>query len=285
MKQIAIIPNLEKDREFHVACTIIQLLQGKAKILMDQELVPLFSHPAVTYLPLKDLYQAADIIAVLGGDGTLLGVSSDAARQGKPIFGVNLGRIGFLSSTEKDDLAQMVDKLIAGEYLVEERMMINGHILRANGESIDVLALNDIVISRAAYSRMIGITITIDGELLDSYTADGVILSTPTGSTAYSLSAGGPVAHPTMEVMLITPICPHDLSCKSIVLPACVMIEVSLSASYMAESVVTVDGQNIYKMDIGDRVRISKAPVKTHIIKMHGQSFYSLLRKKLGKRL
>ena len=276
MLKIGIIPNMTKADCVPVLEEFCGILSGRAELF-----VPAgegFKPPEGTnVISGEEIFSAADIIVVMGGDGSLLGVSSAAALAGKPLLGINLGRVGYLASAEKENLEPVAEKLITGDYEINEYMMLKA--CYGGGEA--VLALNDVVASRSEFGRIIEFSVFVDDEYVDTYTADGVVIATPTGSTAYSLSAGGPIAYPTMDMLVITPICPHGLSSRPIVIPADKKITVKLGEKYDYKALITVDGKIVSPMSKNDSFTVSKATVKTRLIKMNNYGFYDILRIKL----
>lgn len=231
-----------------------------------------------------------DCIIALGGDGTILRVSRDLRSFNLPVVGVNLGTLGFLAEIEPEQVYPVLERLMADDYDLEERMNICGSIYK-KGKSESVLtdvALNDIVVSRAGFSRIIGLRVYVNGRIMDIYEADGLIVSTPTGSTGYNLSAGGPIVSPRTNVMIITPISPHSLTSKSIVLGNQdeIAIEVlKMRKAQEEEAIVSFDGQPGTQLSAGDRVVIRKAEQTTKMVRLFDVSFYEVLREKMAKHL
>ena len=222
----------------------------------------------------------AEAIVVLGGDGTLLSAARRVAQAEIPLFGINLGTLGFLTEGELTEMDKAMEILISGKWAVEERMMLLGEVIRG-GQAVDKFyALNDIVISKGAFARLITIDTYVDQEFLFAYPADGLIISTPTGSTAYSLSAGGPIVHPEMKLMLLTPICPHTLYARPVIVSEKQKIRAVLSTPN-SDVMLTIDGQYGIKLNVNDEVLVTSAPMKTRLIKLTEKNFFSILRKKL----
>lgn len=221
----------------------------------------------------------ADAAIILGGDGTLLRAARGLCKLGVPILGVNLGHLGFLTEIELPDLYPSLAKLLAGDYFLEERMMLLGSVLRGETTISEGLALNDVVVSRGDISRIITLDISLAGEPLFTYPADGIIVATPTGSTAYSLSAGGPIVSPLVKSMTITPICPHTLSARTMVVDPSQLLQIRFLRGI--DCVVTFDGQQTVELQPGDVVEIKRATVSTNLIKLSGRSFSEVLRAKL----
>jgi NAD+ kinase len=229
--------------------------------------------------PAFDPAGAWDLVVVLGGDGTLLSVARSLAR-GVPILGVNLGNLGFLTEINRGELYPALVRVLEGRFAIEERSLFDVRLQRDGGALTAFRVLNDAVITKSALARIIELTLRVDGHLIARFRADGLIISTPTGSTAYNLSAGGPVLHPLLPVAVLTPICPHALSLRPIVVPDAGPIEVTLETP--AEEVyLTLDGQEGTSLGFRDTVRVTRGDVKVQLAKVSEHSFYDSLRGKL----
>ncbi|HEX9533320.1 MAG TPA: NAD(+)/NADH kinase [bacterium] len=227
----------------------------------------------------EDLATRADMVIAFGGDGTILRAAGLAARAGVPILGVNLGGFGFLAELSTADLPSALPDLVAGRYELDERMM-----LQAEADHIDadnLLALNDVVVTTRGVARVLRLRVLVNGEHLASYPADGVIVATPTGSTAYSLSAGGPILHPKVDAVVITPISPHTFNARSVVVDRNDTVDVELTVPSQ-DATVTVDGRVGLAMGETWRVRVRRARQTTRFIRLRSSSFYSILRTKLA---
>jgi NAD+ kinase len=230
-----------------------------------------------------------DLVVVLGGDGTLMSVAR-AQRHDVPILGVNLGGLGFLTEINRGELYPAMMEILAGRVTTESRALLDVELQRpaAAGPphpqppwaTLAYKALNDVVITKSALARIIDLRIEVDGRLVARYRSDGLILSTPTGSTAYNLSAGGPIAYPTLPVILITPICPHTLTHRPLVVPDSSLVEVRLETPDQ-EVYLTVDGQEGTTLEPSDRVRVRSSQAHAHLVRISGRSFYDSLRSKL----
>lgn len=223
----------------------------------------------------------ADCIVVLGGDGTLVRAARDMAGVGIPLIGVNLGTLGYLCELERSTVFGAIDRLFEDKYELEKRMLIEG-TSRENDTA--TLALNDIVIHRCGMPQIVNLTISVNGEFLANYNADGIIISTPTGSTGYSMSAGGPIVDPKADLIVITPINPHSAVAKSIVVGSDAEIEVMLAKRRQEEdeeAEVSFDGDRFVHMKVGDSIHIRKADVCAKILKLNQLSFLQILRKKM----
>ncbi len=218
----------------------------------------------------------------LGGDGTLLHTAREIAPFGIPVCGVNMGNLGFLTEIEVPDLNTALDRLLAGDYYIEERLMLDAVVIR-NGSPIYISpALNDVVVAKGGFSRMIKLKLFIDEELTADYPADGLIIATSTGSTGYSLSSGGPIINPELKVIVITPICPHTLHSRALVISENEEIKVRMQATH-DDIVLTVDGQTVYNLLPDDTVVVRRSPFRARFIRFTGKSYYEKLRTKLRR--
>ena len=228
----------------------------------------------------REISQQADLLIVLGGDGTLLSVARAAHPHNIPILAVNLGSLGFLAEISIDELYPTLENILAGKFEIENRMLLNACIWR-NGEKVeDHNVLNDVVINKGAVARVINLQVLVNGQYMTSYRADGLIIATPTGSTAYSLSAGGPIIHPSMHTLVLSPICPFTLTNRSILIPDQSVIQVKLAAEY-DDVRVTLDGQEGYDMRAGDILKIKKTKTSLQLIRGPNKNYYQILRDKL----
>jgi len=225
----------------------------------------------------------AAVLVALGGDGTILGAARMAAPHGVPILGANLGGFGFLTEIASDDLVDALPAVMAGQYDILERMMLQAEVIRAEKTVHRLVALNDVVLGTGAFSRLVRLRVAIDGDYLATFPADGIIISTPTGSTAYSLSAGGPVANPEVQVLVLTPICAHTLSARSLVVSADEQVEVVVESPFAPQQqlAVTIDGQVSHQTMPEDLLRVGRAPFAARFIRLGRSSFYERLRTKL----
>lgn len=231
---------------------------------------------ADTFVP----FMAAEIVFVLGGDGTLLGAARHLAPHGVPLLGINAGHLGFLSEAEPSNLEETVRRVVDKDYDLEARLMIEAEVVR-NGEVTDrLLGLNDAGIAKGSFARMVTVDAFVDNVFVDSYSGDGVIVSTPTGSTAYSLSCGGPIVIPHLQVMLITPICPHTLFSRPCVIDDLQEVRLVVHAAH-DDLGLTVDGQVGVKLYSEDVVRVRKSSVQTTLVKWRDREFFDVLRRKL----
>jgi len=226
------------------------------------------------------LAETCDILVAVGGDGTLLSLARTAAAAGTPILGINLGSLGFLTEVPIDDMFPALSGVLEGRYDIQERMRLRASVVRGGRETARHDLLNEIVINKSALARILTIDVTVNGRSVTTYKSDGLILSTPTGSTAYSLSAGGPIVDPQVSAMVLTPICPHTLSNRPLVLPQDVVVEMSLRNSH-EDVYVTIDGQVGFPLVGDDRVRARRAPHPVRLIRSLGQDYFEVLRQRL----
>jgi NAD+ kinase len=223
----------------------------------------------------EKLVRESEIVIALGGDGTILRAAGMVHESSTPILGVNLGRLGFLADSAPGELEKAIARLIQGDYGVEDRLALKASV----GDTV-AFALNEVVIEKGVLARLIDIKTWIDDVSVSSFWGNGLIVSTPTGSTSYSLSAGGPVLHPSLDCFVITPICPHSLSQRPLVVPADQQVVVQVAAEH-ADIILTADGQTVKNMTPEDRVTICRSDRPVRLINLHGLSFYDLLRRKL----
>lgn len=276
VKKIAVIPNYTKDVEYKYTKQLCNYLEGKAHIVMQEKDRADGINAEYT---VGCVYEGVDAVIILGGDGTILQAAEPCGRSGIPVMGINLGKIGFMTEVETADMEYACDRLLADDYCVEERMMMSVAV-SGNGKKSSYIALNDIVISKPD-AKMVAMELCANGEKVSEYIADGLIIATPTGSTGYSLSAGGPVADPTMELFIATPICAHMLSARPMLMSEQKEITLRIIEDGSETAVVTVDGENRCIMDRADTVTVKKSEYRLKIIKLGKQSFYHTMMTKL----
>ncbi|MBI4508806.1 MAG: NAD(+)/NADH kinase [Deltaproteobacteria bacterium] len=235
--------------------------------------------PGAREVPETELAAQADMLVVLGGDGTLLHAASLLNSRVVPLLGINLGRLGFLTPFDPHEAKEALSRALRGELPVEERMRLRVILMREGAEPIERLALNDAVVAQGAMARLIELLALLDGHRITLYKADGLIVATPTGSTAYSLAAGGPILTPGQAAMAITPICPHTLTNRPLVVPATAGITVQLEGETRS-AILTVDGQWAHALAPGDRVRIEQASLPLPLYRS-GKNYFEILRDKL----
>ena len=254
------------------------LRERQRDVIVDSTTAALIGE-AGTYLK-PQIAALADMLLVLGGDGTMLNAARLVEARGIPILGVNMGGLGFLTEVSVDQLYPMMEKVLAGQYHLEERLMLRARIDRHGEHVANATVLNDVVISKGTLARMIEIQIAINGQFVTRLRGDGVIVSTPTGSTAYSLSAGGPIINPSVQALILTPICPHTLTHRPLLIPSNVSLEVVLTGKDDG-AMTTFDGQVGVAMTQGDTVTINASDRFTHLIRFPDRTYYDVLRRKL----
>lgn len=283
MSAIQTIGIISRPRRVDIAAIVPPLL----KWLSDRNIRAIYDKETATSLEQSDggksrseLAARSDLLLVLGGDGTLLAAAREAAPLGIPILPINLGSLGFLTSFTLQELYPALEETLAGRLAASERVMLHVALIRDGKTLDDQRVLNEVVINKGALARMIEIRLIINSDFVCRYRADGLIVATPTGSTAYSLSAGGPIVHPNVESLIVTPICPHTLSDRPIVVDDKCCVELTLVGQ--AESVyLTLDGQKGVPMQSGDKVRILRAEERLKLIQPKRKSYYEILRSKL----
>lgn len=278
--KIAIIINFDKKGAFLTASKISELLinEGaevftlKSNFTENIKCTKLFD----TH---QELVSACDILLTVGGDGTIIHCAKHAAACGKPILGVNLGRLGYVAELEANE-TEMLKALIKGEYSLESRILLEVNVNRENGKCENYIAVNDAVISRGSLSRIIDLDVSIDGSAVSSYRADGVILSTPTGSTAYALSAGGPVIAPGLKCFELVPVCSHSLSARCVILSSESAVQIK-AESPDGKSYLTIDGQISVELSQNDTVEVKCSDKCLNMIVLKKRNFFKLASEKL----
>ena len=281
MNRIGIAVNQNKPSAIEVAKQLIDLLESKGvTVWIDSDVADKVGRRDIS-LPVDEFPGRVQLVFVLGGDGTLLGIARKLAVHDLPILGINLGHLGFLSEEEPNDLPNAVERVLQGDYHLEKRMMLEASVIR-NGQVIHQgIALNDVGIAKGSFGRMVTLSVYVDDMYVDKYSGDGLILSTPTGSTAYSLSCGGPIVSPHINVILITPICPHTLSSRPIIIQKDQEIRVEVSATHN-DIGMTIDGQVGFILEVGDQIIVRKSPHYTTLMKWQERGFFDVLRQKLN---
>jgi NAD+ kinase len=281
IKKVGIISRPRRDDIALVVPPLVKWLQAHgAEVTCDTETGDCIGALAGQTRKREDLPGCTDLLIVLGGDGTLLSAARLAASRKVPILAVNLGGLGFLTTVSQDEIYSILDEIFAGKHRVSERVMLEAEIVRNGSVIRSQIALNDAVLNKAALARIVDLELRVDDEYVTTYKADGLILSTPTGSTAYSLAAGGPIVYPTVEAFVITPICPHTLTNRPIVIPNSVTIEIDFKAE---DNLVflTLDGQVGIELSRGDHIRVRKAAEKLLLVRPAKKTYYQILRNKL----
>ncbi len=284
MKTIGIITNADKDIDFkytRILLDSIKNMGGKALISSDIPKGLDLKHSDLTD---EEVLNNSEALICLGGDGTFLKLARRVYTKNIPLLGINMGSLGFLTEVERHDIKDAVGQLIRNDFEIESRMMIEVNIIR-NGEIVAKdTALNDIVISRGALSRILHLKMHINDAFADLFPGDGLIVSTPTGSTGYSLSAGGPIVEPNIDLIIVTPICPHILYSRSLITTGSAVVKIIIDEEYCHTAMVTVDGQEGYEVVRGDTIVIKKAEYCTKMIRINSRNFFNVLRTKIYER-
>lgn len=280
MDTIGIIANLNKPGVASVSKKIIRFLERhNVKVFLERPLAKAVGRATLGILPDK-LAGKADLVIAMGGDGTFLRAARIVQRHLKPILGVNLGGLGFLSEVTQKSLEKGLRLLIKGEYYIDYRMTLDTEVLKKRKRIKAVSALNDVVITKQVLSRIINLEVFVDGEYVTEFKADGIIVSTPTGSTAYNLSAGGPIVYPGSNVIIISPICPHTLTHRPLVVPSTSQIEIRFNAP-VKDIELTIDGQVGIALTKDDKVVITEGKEKVPVVLFSDTSYFEVLRRKL----
>ena len=278
MLQLAVFPNMSKRRAGEIVERIFNYYRNKnVRLVMPATEARQFRKEEYG-LPCVERVHI-DMALSIGGDGTLLGVCRRFREQGIPVCGINLGTLGFLADIEPQELESRLGKILVGDYIVEHRLLLSGYIRNELGERFVGNAINDIVISKGGGARMLKLSTYVNNTHLMDYKADGVIISSPTGSTAYSLSAGGPILNPTIRAVLLTPICPHTFQMRPLVVSEDDEIRIKIAAN--RDLMVTLDGQEIVQIQPNDEVVVRKSQASAQIVKFADKNYYDVLKAKM----
>ncbi|HET9122751.1 MAG TPA: NAD(+) kinase [Acidiferrobacteraceae bacterium] len=255
------------------------LTERNLAIILEEATARVVDDPGVRRLPMAEIGAAVDLAIVIGGDGSLLNVARALAGAGVPLLGVNMGRLGFLADVSRDDMLAVIAGILDGDFAIEERFMLYAQILQGPNVLHSSHAFNDVVVNKLGLARLIEFATYVDDEFVNETRADGLIVATPTGSTAYAMSAGGPILHPTLPAIVLVPICPHTLSQRPIAVHSGATIDIVMNGDQGAH--VTFDGQANYPLKDNDRIRIRRADAVVHLIHPSQRNHYEVLREKL----
>lgn len=294
MKRIGIIAKKNKPEAISIARSIVEWLQPKKiEVYIEEEMErllftsgslhrvgPPLSDSFVNSVERSDIPNHVEMVIVLGGDGTLLSVARLVGDHEVPILGVNLGGLGFLTEITLGELYRVLERVILGDFVTDERVVLSAAVIRREERMAEFTVLNDAVVNKGALARIIDLETTINGEYLTTFKSDGLIFSTPTGSTAYNLSAGGPIVYPSLHCIIITPICPHTLTNRPIMVPDDAKIRALLKTKQQ-EVILTLDGQQGFSLEFEDVVEVKKAENRILLIKSPYRHYFELLREKL----
>ncbi|MDU0458830.1 MAG: NAD(+)/NADH kinase [Geobacteraceae bacterium] len=280
LKSVAIFAKRHDPRCQGVADDLINWLEEKNCLpLVESDLARLIGYAGA--FSDEDIREQAELVVVLGGDGTLISVARLFSGKDVPIVGVNLGSLGFLTEVTVEELYPLLDRCLRGEPRVSERMMLEVTVCREDQEIEKCHVLNDMVINKGALARIVDLETKVNRHFLTTYKADGLIISTPTGSTGYSMSAGGPIIHPLMSCIVITPICPHTLTNRPIVVTDESIISITIASSFDEKVYLTLDGQVGFKLMQGDTIEVRKALKTTSLVMSRERDYFEILRTKL----
>ncbi len=279
MRKVGIIAKTHLTYPTEVVVDLIEWLEKKKiEVFFDKESAGAIGLESKQNRP--DIISMVDLLIVLGGDGTLLSVARLVAGKPVPVMGVNMGNLGFLTEITRDEIYSVLEKVLEGDFKTEERLLLDIRVLRKSEKIAEHKVLNDIVVNKGVLARIVDLEVKVNNQFVTSYRSDGLIISTPTGSTAYSLAAGGPIVYPTLHALILAPICPFNLTHRPIIIPDDVSIEVQLATDH-ADVHITLDGQVGLGMKYRDVIEIRRSKDSIKLIKAPDKNHYEVLRKKL----
>lgn len=279
MKKVAVISNSSRDKNLENTKKITNRLKNAGAIVY----INVKDTDGIFCEDIEEMIKNAEVAVVLGGDGTIINAGKICAKYNVPVLGLNLGRVGFLVELEKDEYTY-IDRILTEDFKTEERMMLSAEVIRSGKKVFSGDVLNDVVISKDGIMKMVHLNLKIDSENVNDYYADGLILSTPTGSTAYSLSAGGPVVAPEIKCMIVTPVCAHTVTSRPIVVSAESKAEITVDIYHNEKVSINLDGDRNFLLEDQDKVNIYKSKDVVKLIRFEQRSFYDILKTKLSER-
>lgn len=281
MRNVALVINTDKPLALEAGQALVTWLEGRGvQPATQHEAAVKLGRPEIA-LPSGASWGEAELLIVLGGDGTLIRAVKMVAPYGVPILGINTGHLGFLTEIENGEIFDHLERFLERDYVIEERLMLTARVERQSRVLVEMTALNDAVISKGPRARLVHLGVSVGETRVARYPADGVIVATPTGSTAYSLSAGGPIVEPTVDCMLVTPICPHTIGSRSIVVGGRQQVSVTILES-PGEVGLSADGSDPFPLNSGDVVHVERAPYPARLVRRQTYRFYDVLRQKLA---
>lgn len=281
LQKVGLVINSAKSLALRTGEQVVEWLEARSyQPLLLPEGAQAIGRPDLEVPPGPE-WGEAELVVILGGDGTLIRAAQMCAPMNVPMLGVNTGHLGFLTEIEGDELFEQLEPFLEGHYVVEERMMLTARVEREGQIVAEMTALNDAVVSKGPRARLVHLKVSVGGTVVARYPADGVVVATPTGSTAYSLSAGGPIVGPTVEVLVVTPICPHSMNSRSVVVNGTEQVAITVEES-PGEVGLSADGSDPTPLFKGDVIRVSRAPYSARLIRRHSYRFYEVLRQKLA---
>lgn len=279
IRVVGVVTKMHSQRAKELVPEIIEFLErGQVEVLLGEDEQSSLREFGKTY-PKSYLMLHCDMVIVLGGDGTLLSLARQQGEKRVPILGINMGKLGFLTEVPVEETILSLGEAFEGKLRASSRMMLESNLLRGGQVQSVSHVLNDVVLNKAAVARILEISVLIEGEQITTIRADGIIVSTPTGSTAYNLAAGGPIVHPEMEVILLTPICPHTLTYRPVVIPGDQGLELKINGDQ--QTFLTLDGQYGFPLFSGDRIRIRKSPRHMVLLGRTERTYFEILQSKL----
>lgn len=279
-KSIGLFVNRKKDKDLEITRKLISLIQKYGM----KPLLPKFISVELGFSEgynEEDMLGSSTFLISIGGDGTLLNMARSSFDYDVPLLGINLGTVGFLADVELNDIEKAIERLSRDDYGLKTRMVLLATVLRNNYTVFKSIAINDVVVNRDGLSRIMRLQVFVDNQFIDSFRGDGVIVSTPTGSTAYNLSAGGPIVQPDMEMMITTPICPHILYSRSFITSPDRRLRITIDDDYTDSAILTVDGQEGFRIAAGDEILITQAQKSIKFISFNDINFFDVLRAKI----
>jgi len=281
MKKIGIITNADKDKDFAYTKLLAESIRTHGGSPMMTDVLSEASSTGVPCGSEQDLIDSCDYLVCLGGDGTFLKAARKIYKKQIPIMGINLGNLGYLTEVDRNNIDNAAAQLMEGKFEIEKRMMLEAVVTRKGKDTITDVALNDVVIARGAVSRILHVKAYINDVFVDTFPGDGLIIASPTGSTAYSLSAGGPIAEPDTDVMIVTPICPHILYSRSFITKSDSVVKAVVADDFDHSAMVSLDGRDGYEISNGDYVSVRKSGHSINLIRIGKVNFFNILRTKI----
>lgn len=285
MNTVAIYPNLQKDPKLEFTKKTVEKILEYKKTVILPDFINNESYPKIdgaSYLCMDVLFKASDLIVTLGGDGTIINIAKDAAFYDVPVMGINIGNLGFLTLAERDGFS-VFDDVFSGNFYINECPLLEIEVFEDGKKAKSFFAFNDAVIKGADF-KMVNLSISVDGFVMNKFSADGAVFSTASGSTAYSMSAGGPIIHPNLKCILITPICAHSLNARSVVTPFESVITAKTYEPYRCDAILSVDGKKSCTLKGTSFVNIKKSDKQTKLLATNSNSFFDNVREKLNPR-
>jgi NAD+ kinase len=285
IRRVGVLVKPQHPEEVRSVCRLLAYFAARGVALVttpraDREQIERETKCTLEVLEATELAATVDLIVVLGGDGTMISTARLLDNHSVPVVGINFGSLGYLTEVRVEEMTTALDAILAGNYRIDRRVMLSAELWRGDEKLLRNRVLNDVVVSKSALARIIEIETRLDSQLVNVFRADGLIVSTPTGSTAYNLSAGGPIIYPSMNAVVITPICPHTLSNRPLVVPDTAEIEIVLKTP-QEEVALTLDGQVGLPLEVGDRVRIVKSRTSFNLVQPLNRNYFEVLRGKL----